>query len=1294
MTAINNFDEYCRALAGGELFNRASLMRYLRGQMIILQHLENVRDEEKRGFVGLTEITNIETEYKGDELTRIAESTLDAVCHISSGFREKIIRENVLMPTYRAKEINNSGISWLSKRSGRTIREKLSSTNNLLAVRRRMSFDTGENRLCLAFLRQMEEYIEQKRLTNSLFPTNIERDFQQLALKILHDAELEEVGHWENTPPNNTLLSDKFYRQIWHGWTDLQNLSEMLRADCQHLSERLCTAYFCKLLGELARHEKFPQQPIKYDYAKFEVRPLHGNSIVSENLTVTKLATLIELRRGTKIFAVEFQDTTIIFREDDSELLRTEINVDNFTTFVSKTAEFICGVTTCLERQSRSSKLAAAKQNYMDIFAIRPLYTAPNGKLKRFKSRIVRQEFFSDKETFDLSAEVSTALTVAEDNSSKIYSLASCIHERKTSVEKFNRLLQMIHEKFSGSNQQIEQLSLPLPDLYNEFQLSAIRRAVRTNYNRVQTMPRSLAILFWEMSRNSCEKFSDGDFALVVDYIRGRVSLTLIQARFDSQIEKALPETRGLIWERHPTFSQVCKLEGYADFEDKFNDFLLKSGWQTSNAVIDKILNVFGVKGLPMETGLLTFQFSNINDETWAPVADNLMEKFKQIKFAVTDIIKAHLKQMNMLIGGHRVFKFIISPQLTFIGSNATLRPEAEIPLLGMKFYDELQSRAQAFEETTHKKLSPLWTDRLPFLAIKRFYGAFELIGRNSNKKVAPLFGTTQKIPVEETFTLPKERDEYRFGLILNDSKEISYEAVVRNRAFPLRQDVVCELHLTYTYGKDIPYELTFKPINSQSFNEAKVTWEDAREQDYLNLPAPQFPADSENWYTLQHLHTRKGDERDALDWIESTFRRSVTINFDDDEYHDDERNPFIFVKTKVDGEPAVIQIHKSKFGDVDDFEGVWSVFIALNKAERREIYLNDSDWRVDRNGYSYCFKEIDGISVAFYENNFLFDEETSGRTRVTFEIFTNERTGKSRASNSLVDDEHFNFYWADGAVKGYMPYDLKKLSVMYPLHKIYANGRSAKTPGCPQNFKHFVEELVKALPQDTINAYRNNNVELFKKLLRIMCVMAADVEQPVYDLLKAILAKKPKIIDDTDLGCALGDYDTPQQQQLLMQIHGSKMNAIQKICVLNKAAWKSDGFILNVPPLLLLQYQQSAIDYLKNRTRNKASRVLKCLEFIFATFRLRVKNDDTLKKSLSLNHGKIQELYDTLEDMISEKYELPPSRIELKIKKSAEYSEISDLYYALLICITGGEDEIRITGVRDDIDEDLSMDY
>ena len=235
------------------------------------------------------------------------------------------------------------------------------------------------------------------------------------------------------------------------------------------------------------------------------MQPLRGNSIVGESLRLTKFETRLEIRRGEKIFGVAFEDMTQIFSEGTTELLRAEISAENFDAFINQTAEFICGAAKALERTLRASKLAAAKKNYMDIFATRPIYTAPNGKLRRFKSRIARQEFFFGDETFDLSAEFSTALTVHGDGLSKIYSLASCIHERESANEKFNRLLQMIHENFSGSNQRVEQLSLPLPDIYNEFQLSAIRRAVRVNYNRVQTMPRSLAILFWEMNHDGCQ---------------------------------------------------------------------------------------------------------------------------------------------------------------------------------------------------------------------------------------------------------------------------------------------------------------------------------------------------------------------------------------------------------------------------------------------------------------------------------------------------------------------------------------------------------------------------------------------------------------------------------------------------------------------------------------------------------------------------------------------------------------------------------------------------------------------
>ena len=130
--------------------------------------------------------------------------------------RENIIRENIKMPVYKVKEINSYGLQWLSRRPGRTIREKISNSNSqMMAVRRRMSLDTGENRLYLAFLKDLTEHLEIK--TTKMPSKNQRNDevmyYSQL-LSIIRDPEFEEIRRWENLPPNNTLLSDKHYKVI------------------------------------------------------------------------------------------------------------------------------------------------------------------------------------------------------------------------------------------------------------------------------------------------------------------------------------------------------------------------------------------------------------------------------------------------------------------------------------------------------------------------------------------------------------------------------------------------------------------------------------------------------------------------------------------------------------------------------------------------------------------------------------------------------------------------------------------------------------------------------------------------------------------------------------------------------------------------------------------------------------------------------------------------------------------------------------------------------------------------
>ena len=65
---------------------------------------------------------------KQDGVSKIITEVDSAVRHIAGNMRENIIRENVKLPVYQVKEINSYGLNWLSRRPGRTIKEKISNS--------------------------------------------------------------------------------------------------------------------------------------------------------------------------------------------------------------------------------------------------------------------------------------------------------------------------------------------------------------------------------------------------------------------------------------------------------------------------------------------------------------------------------------------------------------------------------------------------------------------------------------------------------------------------------------------------------------------------------------------------------------------------------------------------------------------------------------------------------------------------------------------------------------------------------------------------------------------------------------------------------------------------------------------------------------------------------------------------------------------------------------------------------------------------------------------------------------
>lgn len=1304
--SINDFDEYCRAFAAeGKLQERAKLLHYLRGWFINVQALDVGRNEEKLGYVGLTDLLNMKVTATDDEIARIAKGTMEAVRHVANNFRERIIRENVMMPTYRAKELDSAGVSWLSKRSGRTIREKLSSTNNLLAVRRRLSLDTGENRLFVAFVRELEECIEQKNTAKNISVTAAEENFQEYTLKLLHGEEVSEIGRWENLPPNNTLLSDRFYRQIWHGWTDLQSVSEMIKSDNDNIGQRLGVVYFWKFITQSARFCRFPQQPIIYEYRDFKLYPLLGKNdedwyeiegwYDAGKFSARLGDSSLSISHDGYDYRVILEDVMAVLYRGDEELNRAELTVDTLDELIGQAVEFIFGDSPEKKAKRKKNKDNATIDDlYIDVFAEKPLYLNNDGNAVRFAERIVRQIFTKDNQTYDVALDKADAMYVAND--CRAYSVASCMHLKGDNGNKFGNLLRMIEDRFFDGN--IKKLAVPLPDIYNEFQLSSIRKALRLFCNSVYTMPRSISVLFNELSLGKLQKLDDGDFTLMVDYVNGKVSITLIEAKFNETVAKMLPETGGFVWERHPTYSKTCFVSDGLSFKEKLTDLLLKCGLDSSNENISHILNVFGIKGLPSEAGNLTFVFDGDSDSSWGMLSVEAADEFEKTKFNVGSFVAEYLSRIKPIIGKNKVYTYLISPCLNIMRANCRVTATGDIPLKGIRYYRGLQEKISAMPNDDRKIIPALWSDQLPALSIKRLYGEFELIDARKSNKISPQFDVEQNIPISRHFVLPKHQTEYRFGLIMGkNDRDIDYEAVVRHRAFPLVEDTECELELTYTYGKDIPYELVFKPVGkNKPFHQAEVLWEDAKEQPFMDLQSPTFFHNEENWQSLRHIKTLKKDDADALDWIENVFGGRIVVDFDSEgtTWHSGRNS--LLVLANVNGREAIVSL-TDKNNAIRDEEGVPHGTISFlpvpDNHEYFRIHVRGYDsirWLNSRDGQRYCILYVNAEhpSVAFFEKNFILDSSIYDMhdCDITFLIATSQTTGRESARQIIIDRDGYERFFGVRMSRGYCPYDIEKLTVLYPLHKVYFNGRSVNSPDCPVQFRQCIRAVAEDIPQYFVRAWKGGNADLAGKLFRIMCVMHQDVGHVLYEIADVIIKKRPAMIDD-DLGCALGDYDTEDRQKLLIAITSAETITVQdKIAILGKAAWKSDSFMKNAPPHILLEYFDKALSIIDDYKNENSRNVLKCLEYVLAVFRLRDRGDADINKKLSLNNEAMRNLYATTEEMIENKYALPPSRIELEANQSEEFraNNISDFYYALLVYITGGEDEIKLVGINE----------
>ena len=599
MRQIDNYEQFCKAFEcdDNELKKEARLLLFIQNWIIrILDYMEeDTLDYSLKKMVeqNADKMSNIHT--LKDALSSIVDDSDLAFRHLSENMREKIIRENVQMPVYKVREINSYGLNWLSRQSGRTIRQKVSSAgNSIMAVQRRMSFDTAENRLFVAFAKEIYEQLNTKlESLGEIDPRQIaEEDMRDELAVFLRRDDIAEVRRWENLPPNNTLLSDQNYKKIWHAWNEMKKLDERIQNDSDYMGNRLATIFFVELLVYFREILQIPQAPVEVDYDEYNVyfceKQLFCLDGDGNTVLISQDNNHIYLKSVKKDIAVEFEGNKLVVRVSKEEDKKYEVIQDKIYTYVKLIATKLgVGIskTNAVVRRKEAQKF---KSIVVDLFSLHPGYVGDDSSYEKLTERILQQRYSGndidgDEREYYIPCDNSNAIKMIS-GVTDTYTIPFAVDNG--SMEQMKRLVHMMENYIVTDS-----FTYVFPDAYNELQLSMVHKAARMVYRRVRNVPLSIGTAFkYQTTETFRNNFEPGDFLLVVNLIDDEVTFTLVAGEHDEKLESEISDYKGIVWERHPTSTTLFKDE----IDNNIVDLLTKAGCAKS----EKVYKLLGLEGL------------------------------------------------------------------------------------------------------------------------------------------------------------------------------------------------------------------------------------------------------------------------------------------------------------------------------------------------------------------------------------------------------------------------------------------------------------------------------------------------------------------------------------------------------------------------------------------------------------------------------------------------------------------------------------------------------------------------
>ncbi|MBF0314288.1 MAG: DUF2357 domain-containing protein [Oligoflexia bacterium] len=842
----------------------------------------------------------------------------------------------------------------------------------------------------------------------------------------------------------------------------------------------------------------------------------------------------------------------------------------------------------------------------LDLCSIRPKYTNNMGSQILLPFRLLLQHWplnINDGLVIDCAK----AKAVELSSDIKTVSMRSLFLHNSTLSSATKSNTSMFFIKKLSDHILTDSLTYLIPDWGNEFDLECIRKSINFYFKNSTPLPRSMAAIFaWQSSKIFLKyKVRENDFVFVIDSFDNGVSITPIQAISQKELDAIIPEMNGISWERHPTIILENR-----DIYNRLAQNLANDGCQTH----EELIQLFGFDGLISDAGEISF----VSKENWYHLPNSIRETLNEnldVNILSNHTIHHCLNSMNR--NYERVNVFILPLEDTIkkqkLEQNYKWLGPAWSPIKGSQTLNEWQKRAVGIA---------LWRDHLPELSIRIVVnGRYEKFYLVKDSTVTPQIGRSVDIPVKEFFTLPPKQPHYKFPLLQGEGDhELQFVAYLKSSSFPLKEDTVCKLKMTYTYGADDPYELNFIPVNTScaDFRSIRVEWLSASDDptiDLAKLDVPDFP-DYKSWSDFKKFPKEDGENfSDLLEWVEREIRK------------------------------------------IDDIANYGRVVGTIQK------WIDKGDDNV------FCFIEdtlIHKTSLYLMEGQ---DLPPPGDT-LSFYKIKNDK-GKFYGEDVAVGDHRPRHCF------------LSK-SMRFPISIIWNNGHSLSESDAPDQFRNtvfrIIPKIISIIQDEKMPDILKEELFFFMSCLHKDApgFVGTRLLDAVKD--KRLLRKYSKNIAFA-IGNAELPWQQELFRSVTVPIDNEASTQSLTMEILSMALWRSKGLIYTLTEKELETLSQDLYDCLEldiqNIVNDRRSIVLcKHLELLLALLRSRGIKDEKFKMILAPAKDLAKRYVNLIDEasgiLIDNNIELKSLIVGFKDKKPEIFRKTPDLLYALRMYLTG----------------------